>query len=44
MYTINTTGSCRNPWGIFLGSQIISHHPNYAAAARALERLGQEVR
>lgn len=40
MYTINTTGSYRNPWGLFLGSQLVSSWPNYAAAARELARQG----
>ena len=39
MYTINTTGSYRNPWGLFLGSQCVSMHPSYAAALRAMRTI-----
>lgn len=38
-FIIATTGSARNPWGVFAGSQLVSSHPNYEAAARELARL-----
>ena len=39
MYTINSTGSYRHPWGLFLGSQCVGTYSSYENAYRAMKRL-----